>query len=196
MDDDRDSLLREVEQELRRDQMQKIWERYNVPILGGALAIVVAVGGYKLMESRRITDAEARGAATIARIAAVESDRCPRAPGEAAANATRQLAAMPLDHDGAAVLSGAAGVAASTREELTFLDRLGLPVRATGTALGHSMEPSFIANIALAADAVARGVLFGPLEPGEGAMAGPLRQVLVTGWGHWRGEGMALVVKA
>ena len=148
----------------------------------------------KADESR--AHAQARGATLIARIAAVESDRCTRAPGEASANAARQLAAMPLDRDGAAVLAGATGVAGPTGEELAFLDTLGLPVRATATALGHSMEPSFVANIALAADAVARGALFAPLEAGEAAMAGALRQVLVTGWGHWRGEGMALVAQA
>lgn len=153
-----------------------------------------SLGCFLVIESR--AHAEARGAALIARIAAVASDRCARAPGEATANAARQLAAMPLDRDGAAVLSGATGVAGVTGEEMAFLDTLGLPVRATATALGHSMEPSFIANIALAADAVQRGGLFAPLEAGEAGMVGALRQVLVTGWGHWRGEGMALVVQA
>ncbi len=62
MTDERDSLLREVEEELRREQMQKLWERYNGVILAGAALIVLAVGGYKYMEGRRITDAEARGA--------------------------------------------------------------------------------------------------------------------------------------
>ena len=156
--------------------------------------VLSSLGCFLVIESR--AHAQARGATLIARIAAVESDRCTRAPGEASANAARQLAAMPLDRDGAAVLAGATGVAGPTGEELAFLDTLGLPVRATATALGHSMEPSFVANIALAADAVARGALFAPLEAGEAAMAGALRQVLVTGWGHWRGEGMALVAQA
>lgn len=161
---------------------------------GDAGMVLSSLGCFLVIESR--AHAEARSATLIARIAAVESDRCTRAPGEATANAMRQLAAMPLARAGAAVLSGAAGVAAATQEELALLATLGLPVRATATALGHSMEPSFIANIALAADAVARGRLFAPLEPGEVAMATTLRQVLVTGWGHWRGEGMALVVQA
>ncbi len=162
---------------------------------GGVGGMVLSsLGCFLVIESR--AHAEARGATPIARIAAVASDRCTRLPGEAAANATRQLSALPLDRAEAAVLCGAAGVAASTQEELAFLDTLGLPVRATATALGHSMEPSFIANIALAADAVARGRLFAPLEPGEAAMTTALRQVLVTGWGHWRGEGMALVTQA
>ena len=62
MADDRDSLLREVDEELRRDQMQKLWEQYNGIIIGGFLAIVLAVGGYKVMQSRKIAAAEAAGA--------------------------------------------------------------------------------------------------------------------------------------
>jgi 3-oxoacyl-[acyl-carrier-protein] synthase II len=41
--------------------------------------------------------------------------------------------------------------------------------------------------------AVRQGRLFPPLEPAEAAMNGALRQVLVTGWGHWRGEAAALL---
>lgn len=62
MADDRDSLLREVDEELRRDQMQKIWERYSGLIFGVAALIVAGVGGYKFLEGRRISAAEAAGA--------------------------------------------------------------------------------------------------------------------------------------
>jgi 3-oxoacyl-[acyl-carrier-protein] synthase II len=156
--------------------------------------VLASLGAFLVIESR--AHAEARGATPIARIAAIASDRCDRTPSAATAIARRQLAAMALAAEGAAVLSGASGVAAPTQEELALLDTLGLPVRATGTALGHAMEPSFIANIALAADAISRGRLFPPLEPGETPMTAPLTQALVTAWGHWRGEGMALVCQA
>ncbi len=62
MADDRDSLLREVDEELRRDQMNKIWERYSGLIFGVAAMIVAGVGGYKFLESRRISAAETAGA--------------------------------------------------------------------------------------------------------------------------------------
>jgi 3-oxoacyl-[acyl-carrier-protein] synthase II len=128
----------------------------------------------------------------------VATDRCGRRPGQATANATRQLAAIAqaLDRQAAAVLSGASGAPAATVEERAWLDGLNLPVRALATALGHSLEPAFPAAVALAAMAVARGRLFAPLEADEAAMAGPLRQALVTGWGHWRGEALALVTHA
>ena len=100
----------------------------------------------------------------------------------------------------ATALATATTVARAARRLLAglakVLERLGLPVRATGSAIGHGMEPSFLANLAIAAGAVARGRLFAPLEPAEAAMEGPLAQALVTGWGHWRGESIALVAAA
>lgn len=62
MADNSDSLLREVEEELRRERMQKIWDRYSGLIVGGALLIVLGVGGFKYLEHRRIASAEAAGA--------------------------------------------------------------------------------------------------------------------------------------
>jgi 3-oxoacyl-[acyl-carrier-protein] synthase II len=94
------------------------------------------------------------------------------------------------------VISGASGAAAPTAEEFAFLAETGLPIRAAGTALGHSMEPSFPANLALAALAVQHRSLFPPLEAAEAAMTAPLKQVLVTSWGHWRGESLAVVTAA
>jgi 3-oxoacyl-[acyl-carrier-protein] synthase II len=161
---------------------------------GGGM-VLGSVGCFLVIESR--SHAQARGAVGLARIAAIATDRCRRRPGEATANATRQLAAMgALERGSAAVISAASGIGAPTAEELAFLDGLGLPVRATGTALGHSMEPVLPANLALAAVSLRHGRLFGPLEPMETPMQGSLSQVLVTGWGHWRGEAMALVMAA
>ena len=62
MADDRDSLLREVEEEIRREQMQKMWQRYNGLILGAAALIVLAVAGYKFLETRRIAAEQSAGA--------------------------------------------------------------------------------------------------------------------------------------
>jgi hypothetical protein len=61
MADNNDSLLREVEEEIRRERMQKLWERYNGLILGGAFLVVLAVGGYKYLEYRRVTLAQTAG---------------------------------------------------------------------------------------------------------------------------------------
>ena len=160
---------------------------------GGGM-LLGSVGCFLVIESR--AHAAKRGATPVARIAGVRSDRCNRAPGAATANAQRQLAALGLDPAGAAVISGASGAPAPMAEEQAFLAGLGLPVRSPANALGHSLEPSFPANLAIAAMAVSHGTLFPPLEAAEARLDTPLRQALVTAWGHWRGEGMALLVPA
>jgi 3-oxoacyl-[acyl-carrier-protein] synthase II len=131
----------------------------------------------------------------LARIVGVQTARSDRTQGAAAANARAQFAALAphIDTTGCAVISGASGVAEPTRQEAAFLAELGLPVRATATAIGHGPEPSFPASLALAAMAVQRGTLFAPLEATEAVMDRPLWQALVTSWGLWRGEAMALV---
>lgn len=103
-----------------------------------------------------------------------------------------------LDPSHAAVISGASGAPAATAKEAEFLRALGMPVRTTATAFGHSLEPSFPANLALAAMSLSRRRLFAPLEAAdlEASMAADLHQVLVTSWGHWRGEALAVVEAA
>lgn len=166
-----------------------VWARQSQ---GGGM-VLGSVGCFLVMESRE--HAQTRGATALAHIAAIATDRCRRGPGEAAAVAGRQLAAVRdhLSTEHAAVISGATGVSAATMEEAEFLRSLRLPVRATATALGHSVEPSFPANIALAAMALSQRRLFAPLEPEEQPMHAELRQMLVTSWGHWRGEALAVV---
>ena len=169
-----------------------VWGRQAA---GGGMALG-SVGCFLVIESR--AHAAARGASAYGHIAAIRTDRCRREPGQATANARVQFDSMAAHYDpsGAAVISGASGVAAATTEEAAFLASLGLPVRATATTVGHSLEPSFPASLALAALAVKHGTLFPPLETAEQPMAGPLTQALVTSWGHWRGESLALVTGA
>jgi len=169
-----------------------VWARQDA---GGGL-LLGSVGCFLVIESR--SHAAARGADAYAHIASIRTGRCRREPGQATANAKAQFDAMAAHYDpaGAAVISGASGVAAPTREERAFLDGIGRPVRATATAVGHSLEPSFPASLALAAMAVRHGTLFPPLEAAEQTMTAPLTQALVTSWGHWRGESLALVTAA
>ena len=142
--------------------------------------------------------AEARGAKPLARLSAVLSDRSKRAPGTVSAALARLWDKLKdkVKAGQAAVLSGATGAAPATAEERAFLEAHGdLAVRATGSYLGHGLEPQFPMNMALAAVALGHGSLFPPCDSTglERPMSGPLSQVLVTGVGHWRGEGLALV---
>ena len=58
---ERDSLLREVDEELRRDQFQQIWEQYGTYIIGAVAALLIGVGGYKWWDGRQAAAAEAAG---------------------------------------------------------------------------------------------------------------------------------------
>jgi hypothetical protein len=59
IDDGKDAIFREVDEELRREQMAKIWQQYGTYILGVAALIVVGVGGWKWLEGRSIAQIEA-----------------------------------------------------------------------------------------------------------------------------------------
>src|SRR5262249_40144449 len=101
-----------------------------------------------------------------------------------------------LEPEAAAVISGASGAEPATSDEKRFLaTHPGLPVRATATLIGLGVEAQMVMNVALAAMAVKRGRLFPPCDGAgfERPMDRPLKQVVVIGVGHWRGEGLALV---
>jgi 3-oxoacyl-[acyl-carrier-protein] synthase II len=164
-------------------------------VWNGAGFSLGSLGAFLVLESR--AHAQARGAKPLARIAAVASDQTKRAAGDitAALESAYADVAATLKADSAAVISGVTGVQPATGEEKAFLGKHGLPVRATGTALGHSMEAQFPMNVALAALAVQNGRLFATSDKTGVETAAPanLTQVIVTGVGHWRGEGLALI---
>lgn len=43
-------VFREVDEEVRREQLKKLWERFQVPIIGAVLLVVVGVGGWRVFE--------------------------------------------------------------------------------------------------------------------------------------------------
>jgi len=174
-----------------KDGFKPVWERG--PKGGFALG---SLGAFLVIEER--AHAEARGAKPLARLSATLADRAQRKSGQITASLARMWdkIAGRLKSTGAAFISGATGTEPATAEERAFLaQHPQLAVRATGTYLGHGLEPQFPMNVALAAIAVSRGKLFAPATATgvEKPMEGPLTQVVVTSVGHWRGEGLALV---
>ena len=178
-----------------KDTFAPVWERVG---RGGGMALG-SLGAFLVLEER--AHAQARQAKPLATLAAVRSGRNKRSPGDTAAALAQmwQDLGTRLTSEGVAVISGASGAEPATSEERAFLASLGgIPVRATGTYLGHGFEPQFAMNIALATLALRHGKLFPPGDSSgvERPMAGDLAQVVVTGVGHWRGEGMALIRRA
>lgn len=66
MADQNDGLFRELEEEMRRERIAKLWDKYGMYVVAGAALIIVGVGGYKIWESQKIAAAEAAGAKYMA----------------------------------------------------------------------------------------------------------------------------------
>jgi 3-oxoacyl-[acyl-carrier-protein] synthase II len=182
-------LLYDAGGHILRGPFQPVWERKSGMVLG-------SLGAFLVLEAR--SHAEARGAMPLARLSSVMSERSSRPAGAVTAALARmwQRLAPPPKSGRIAVISGASGAEPATNEERAWLQTMpDVPVRATGSGLGHGFEPQFAMNIALACLALGREKLFPPFDSSgiERAYEGPLDQVAVTAVGHWRGEGMALV---
>jgi len=152
------------------------------------------MGAFLVLESRE--HAQARGARARGRISSVASDRNKRQKGDIEATLLRQWNAIAgrIDRPQAAVISGAAGLQPATGAEHATLKEIGLPVRNTGTYIGHGVEAQFVANLGIATAVLEHGTLFAPAGTGDiGSSPADISQVLVTSVGNWRGEALALV---
>lgn len=123
MADNNDALIREVDEELRREQLAKLWERYGTWMLAAAAAIVVGVAGYKWNEQREVKAAQAAGgrfeaAANLAR----------EGKPDEALKAYEELAKTgPAGYAALAQLQAAGGLAASGKraEAVSLYEALG-----------------------------------------------------------------------
>lgn len=159
-------LLLELGGFLRRGDFAPVFAREDAPGL-----ITGSVGAFLVLEAAE--HAQARGAQPLGRLDAVASARTRRETGAV----QRSIADLVATLGGAAdalALSAATGVAGITAEERAALG--SRPVVATGDLVGHAVEAAFPFAIALAAAALS---------------AGQANEALVTGAGHWRGEGAA-----
>jgi len=62
MTDQRDSLAREIDEELRREQLLKLWDQFGTYAIAAAALIIVGIGGFKYFDYRRTLAAETAGA--------------------------------------------------------------------------------------------------------------------------------------
>ena len=186
----------EIGHNLWRGAHRPVWERADE---GGGFA-PGSVGAFLVLEAR--SHAEARGVSPYARMSALETERTGRQPGDVTRALSGLMARLGVSMPTGPlpVLSGASGVAPATDEELSFFDTLTARghapiVRAYGSLTGHGVEAHLPAGIALAALALRHGQLPPPSETDdiELPLTGAVDRVLVTGVGHWRGEGLALL---
>ena len=143
-------------------------------------AVMGSVGAFVVLEAA--DKAAARGARVFAEIEAVAAGRAKREPGMVETEMAALIGQLGDFAADARVLSAASGVAPWTGEEQAAI-MAAVPqanVTATGDLVGHGLEAAFPTAVALAAALIDEG---------------DAPEVLVTGAGHWRGEGAARLVK-
>jgi hypothetical protein len=100
-------LFDEVDEEVRRDQLKKLWDRYSIYIIAGALLIIAAVAGwrgYQYLDAKKAAEA---GAAFDAALDLSEQNK----HAEAEAAFDRLAATAPAGYRILARLRAAADVA-------------------------------------------------------------------------------------
>jgi 3-oxoacyl-[acyl-carrier-protein] synthase II len=191
-------LLMEFGHSLSQGEHTPVWSRKDTD--GGM--VMGSAGAFLILESRE--HAQARGAKPYARINKVVSDRCNRQAGAAreVADGLFEQVCDQIPKGPLPVLSGCCGVQPQLTEEHDFLTSLsdhGIEpsIRGVSTLLGNTMEAQFPVNIALASLAVSKGAFFDPFDKTgvEQDFSGKPEQILISTWGHWRGEALGLVDK-
>jgi hypothetical protein len=100
-------LFDEVDEEVRREQLKKLWDRYSIYIIGAAFLIIVAVSGWRGYQHLEQQKAAEAGAAFDAAIELSEQNK--HAEAEAAFN--KLAATAPSGYRALARLRAAAEVA-------------------------------------------------------------------------------------
>ncbi len=156
---------------------------------GNGGIILGSVGIFLVLESRQ--HAEARGKMPYAKIDAVAADHGSRSEGEAAKRGQALWNDLGVSSD-IPTLSAATSIADIYGEEMQVLGDSS-PIRCYGNPFGHSVEAQFPLGIALAAMAISNNGYYPPFEQGEREAASSSEKILVSCFGHWRGEGMAVI---
>ena len=92
-----EAFEKEVDEELQREWFAQLWEQYSGLILAAAAALVLVVGGYKFLEQRRLSAAEAQGARYFSAVKQLTDGKTDAAAAE--------LAGIGQGNTGFAVLS-------------------------------------------------------------------------------------------
>jgi len=69
-----ESLFREVEQEVRNEQLQRLWDKYGIYLIAACLGVIVAVGGVKGWQAWERASAESAGAQYLEAVRLYEAE--------------------------------------------------------------------------------------------------------------------------
>ncbi len=77
---DNETFYREVDEELRKEQLGGLWKRYGVLAIAALILLLAAIGGYIWWQNRQQAEAGERGQALIAAFDDVQARRLKEAP--------------------------------------------------------------------------------------------------------------------
>jgi hypothetical protein len=141
---DNEAFYREVDEELRRDQALQVWERYRFWILGSALLVIAAVGGFIWWQNQREARAAAQGESLVAALESFDKGAV-----EAAGPAVAELEKSNIDGYRAAGLfsranilieSGNVAGAVAIYQRIAADDGLAQPYRDAATVRQTALE--------------------------------------------------------
>ncbi len=89
-------IFREVDEDLRREQAKKIWRQYGGYIVGAAVLIVLATGGYRLWEYWQVRQAESTGDRFLQAMQLADDGKAAEAEAAFTAIATDGKGAYPV----------------------------------------------------------------------------------------------------
>jgi hypothetical protein len=149
-------LFDEVDEDVRRDQLKKLWEQYSIYIVAGALLIIASVGGwrgYQYLEAKKAAEA---GAAFDKAVELSEQNK----HAEAEAAFTNLAASAPSGYRMLARLRAAAEVASRDQQaaakmydeisgdrSVGAVERDLAKVRAAGLVLESSSYPNMLTRL-------------------------------------------------
>ncbi len=72
---EQNSLFREIDDDLRHENLSNLWSRYGKLVIGGAVAIVIAVSGYQVHNYMQETERQEQGAVLDSAYTAIENGK-------------------------------------------------------------------------------------------------------------------------
>jgi hypothetical protein len=130
---DNETFYREVDEELRKEQLTGVWKRYGALIIGGVLLFLIALGGFLWWQQRQQEQAGAKGEALIAAFEDVQAGRSkaalPKLDQLASEGAPGHQAAALLTKADAAVQDGNLPAAAAGFKAVADSGEIAEPYR-------------------------------------------------------------------
>jgi hypothetical protein len=149
-------LFDEVDEEVRRDQLKKLWDQYSIYIIAGALLIIAVVGGwrgYQYLEAQKAAEAGAAFDRAVelseqnkhAEAEAAFNDLAAKAPSGYRMLARMRAAAEVATHDPQAAAKMYDDIAAD--RSVGAEQRELAKVRAAGLLLEKTSYPDMLARL-------------------------------------------------